>query len=350
MRGGSESEDRSLSRDADSFPWWDRSVEIGQLDTAVRRIADEIVRAVEGSGDQVEPDGLRTYDGEASLDRTWEAVSALHRSLDQCHGSAPPEEIAEARRRLVRETGRLWSAGIEAEVRAVRDFMAEVAHDFRSPLHSSLFLTDALFRDESGSLSAAQKRQLSVIHSAVNALLRLANDLLDFAESDGEVAPREAAEIPFSPRQVVSDLEDLLEPIIFYKDATLDTDVEAARTRVGDPQLLHRVLLNLVSNALEAVEEDETVRLRVGGDEDRLRAVIENHARDANLERMGELLASGDYSSVLSRLEGQTRGLGLVISGRMIRAADGTVDIEGEEDGLTRVSVTLPFPVLDDDG
>lgn len=339
-----------MSRDSDRYPWWDRSEELGELDPDVRRVADAIACAVQDPDLPVELDAPRVQGSEASLEELWNGVAALHRSLDRCRDSAPLTEFLEARGRLDRAAGQLWSIAAEAELRDLREFLAEVAHDFRSPLHSSLFLTDALFREESGSLSAAQKRQLGVVHSAVNALMRLANDLLDFAETyDEEAPPHATAEIAFSPGQVVSDLEELLEPITFYRQATLETDIEAEEARIGDPQVLHRVLLNLVSNALEAVEEGETVRLRVGGDEARLRAVIENHARDADLERMRELLDTGDYTSVVRRLGGQTRGLGLVISGRMVRAADGEVELERDEEGLTRVAVTVPFPVLRED-
>jgi len=277
-------------------------------------------------------------------------VAALRRSLDRAGGEAPPEELAEARARLDDAAGRLWTSAVASEVRAVREFVGEVAHDFRSPLHSSLFLTDALFREQSGPLTSAQKRQLGIVHSAIAALLRMSDDLLDFSRPEEELAPDDVAEIPFSPRQVVGELEDLLEPMTLHRRASLEIDVADVGSRIGDPQVLNRVLLNFASNALEAVDEGGAVRIRVRADGERLRAVVEDDADDVEPEQIRELLAGGDYTEVVRHLEGRTRGLGLVISGRMLRAAEGDVSVERTEDGWTRVAVTLPFPPLESSG
>lgn len=376
MGRGSESGDRSSTSDSGgggdpareesvgsvvsgAYPWWNWSEAVSDLDPPVRRVAEALARRVEDPPEGGDPDGGGDPgDGgaritpelvsgtEASLEELWDAVACLHRSLDGCRDAG--EELREARQRLVEAAGELWSAGIEAEVASVREFLGEVAHDFRSPLHSSLFLTDTLFREQAGSLSRAQKRQLSVVHSAVAALLRMSNDLLDFSESDDRgVMPDGVEEVPFSSRQVVDDLEDLLQPVTFHRDAELETEVSDVAYRLGDPQLLNRILLNLASNSLEAVEEGGTVRIGVEGDDERLRAVVEDDSGDADPEQLRSLLEGCDYACVVRRLGGQTRGLGLVISGRMVRAAGGELEVERTEDGWTRLSLVLPFPVLE---
>lgn len=347
--------------DAGRYAWWDWSEAVSDLDPPLRRVAEALARRVEDppgggassggedpddGGDRITPE-LVSGTG-VPLEELWGAVARLHRSLDGCRGSVPGEELREARRRLDEAAGELWSAGVEAEVASVRDFLGEVAHDFRSPLHSSLFLTDTLFREQAGSLSRAQKRQLSVVHSAVAALLRMSNDLLDLSDSDEQgVMPDGVEEVPFSPRQVVEDLEDLLEPITFHRDAELETEVDDVPYRVGDPQVLNRVLLNLASNSLEAVEDGGTVRIRVEGDGERLRAAVEDDSGDADPEQLRSLLEGCDYACVVRRLGGQTRGLGLVISGRMVRAAGGELSVQRTDEGWTRLSLILPFPVLE---
>lgn len=349
--------------EAGAFPWWDWSEAVSDLEPPLRRVAEAVAGRVQRPpedrdpperGDPGEGDGRISPElvagTETPLEELWDAVARLRRSLEECRGSAPDEELREARRRLDEAAGELWSAGVEAEVAAVRDFLGEVAHDFRSPLHSSLFLTDTLFREQAGPLSGAQKRQLSVVHSAVAALLRMSNDLLDFSESDDRGAmPDGVEEVPFSPRQVVDELEDLLQPITFHRDAELETDIAGEAYRVGDPQVLNRVLLNLASNSLEAVEEGGTVRIRVDGDDERLRAVVEDDGGDADPEQLRSLLEGCDYACVVRRLGGQTRGLGLVISGRMVRAAEGELSVERTDEGWTRLTVTLPFPLLEGD-
>ncbi|MFW6192360.1 MAG: sensor histidine kinase [Gemmatimonadota bacterium] len=326
--------------------WWDWRAAVDDLDPPIRAVAESLARTVEtggASGDLTS--SLADFSG-VGLRESWKAVSRLHRSLDRCRGSAPPAEFEEVRRRLDEVCEQLWASGVESEVRAVREFVREVAHDFRSPLHSIIFLTDALFREESGPLTRTQKRQVSVVHSAAAALLRMANDLLDLSGPSEKPVYEGVAEIPFSPIQVVDDLENLLEPVSHHHKARLDTELDDAGSRVGDPQVLNRILLNLASNAMEAVDEEGRVRIRVTGDDDTLRAVVEDDSGEADLERIHELVNGGSYPDVIRRLGGQTRGLGLVICGRMVRAADGELSVECTDEGWTRISVALPFPVL----
>lgn len=329
------------------YPWWEWEDDLAGLDGPVRVLAGSLARSVAGLGEPPVPADVPADGREITLRERWDAVARLRRSLDRHQGSAPAEELAEARVRLDDVCGEFWTSSVDEHVGAVRQFVREVAHDLRSPLHSIIFLTDALFREESGPLNRIQKRQVSVVHSAAAALFRMSNDLLDFSGTGPEPADEGVAEIPFSPTKVVDDLENLLEPAIHHHKARLHTDFGDGESRVGDPQILNRILLNLASNALEAVGEDGTVRIRLRGDEEEFRAIVEDDSSQADPERLRELVRDGSYPAIVRRLDGHTRGLGLVICGRMIRAADGDLRVERTDDGWTRFRVTLPFPVLE---
>lgn len=347
VRKGGGSDPASADAGGRAYEWWHWRDHLEDLDEPVRPVAEILARRVEGRAGPDELSRTLTESPPVGLRESWTAVSRLHRSLDRCRESAPRDEFSEVRQRLDDACGELWAFGARAEVSDLRTFVREVAHDLRSPLHSIIFLTDALFREESGSLSGTQKRQVSVVHSAAAALLRMANDLLDFSGTDEEPDPDDVEDIPFSPLQVVDDLESLLEPATHHHNTRLDTELQDAESRVGDPQVLNRILLNLASNAMEAVGEKGTVRVRIAGDENHLRAVVEDDSDDADLEKIRELMDGGSYPQVIRRLGGETRGLGLVICGRMVRAVDGDLDVDRTDDGWTRVSVVLPFPVLE---
>lgn len=359
---GSEAEGRSSGKDGDahendvsdppspesaerSYGWWGWRDDVDDLDGEVRDLASHLAEAVV-AGSATSP-SLGESCPEIPVRECWEAVSCLHRSLEAHRRSAPPAELSAARRRLDEVCGELWVATVQYETAALRDFVREVAHDLRSPLHSILFLTDALFREESGSLNGTQKRQVSVVHSAAAALLRMSNDLLDLSGTDEEAIAESVSEVPFSPVPVVEDLESLLEPVSHHHKAHLEIQIENTASRVGDPQVLKRVLLNLASNAMEAVDEDGMVRIRLNGNQRSLQAVVEDDCGGADPEKIRDLLDRGGYSLVVRRLGGETRGLGLVICGRMVRAVDGDVHVECTQDGWTRFSVTLPFPVFE---
>ncbi|MDX1584928.1 MAG: HAMP domain-containing sensor histidine kinase [Thermoanaerobaculia bacterium] len=319
-----------------------------RLDPSVRPLADRFADLLEGD-DEAEFDRAILERCNATPEQLWEVIAAFQRSLARSQSAASPDEFTTASDHLECIAGRLWSLAAREEARAVREFLVEVAHDFRSPLHSSLFLTKSLFEQEDDPLTDSQERRLRVVHTAVSALLRLTNDLLDFSEPDEEFAPDGVAETPFSTERVVDELEDLLTPIIHHRRADFERVLEDSNARVGDPQLMKRVLLNLLSNAVEAAGDEGRVRLRLEGDVRQLRAHVANDSVDVDPEQLRDLIRGGDYASVVRRLGGQTRGLGLVISGRLIRVAGGGVKVECTSDGWTQISVTFPFPTLQAD-
>ncbi len=335
--------------DARAYPWWAWREEFDGLSEEARPLAEAIGRAVEGEADPEDAAGELVARSDVSLEQAWTAADRLYRSLDRARDEAPEEELEAARDRLHEVVREVWIAGGRREGATFRDFVREVAHDLRSPLHSILFLTDGLYREESGPLTPVQKRQISVVHTAAAALLRMANDVLDFSSADGELGADEVDVVPVAAQQVVGDLESHVEPLVHHHRASLEVeaDPEAGDARRGDPQVLKRILLTLTSNGLEAAGEDGTVRVRMEGDGERLRAVVEDDAGDVEPEELERLIEGGPHASVVRRLDGDTRGLGLVICVGAAGAADGDVAVRRTDDGWTRVSVTLPFPVFE---
>lgn len=314
---------------------------------AVARIA-RFLEAPEGDDDGRSVD-LQEFAAEAGPRVLGPAVAHLHECLDarSGEGSCPEEEeveIRRMRRRLGDLTTRLWEASVETELSAYRRLLRDISHDIRSPLNSILFLADGLYSEQSGSLNKTQRRQMGVVYSAAASLLNLVNDLLDFARTaEGDVG--EVAEVPFSAAGVVADVRRLVRPIAEHRGCALRMEVEARGPRVGDPQLLSRVLINLLSNAVEAAGENGEVVLRMSDEAGILRVEVMDDGCGAPVDRLRELLRPPRDEPLTRMLHGQIHGLGLVICGRMVRATGGDIDVdEGEEGGRTRFVVELPFP------
>lgn len=332
------------------WDWWREEDLPPDAPDAVEDVAAQIGRLLEtpedddGGGDL----DLQELAAEAGPRVLGPAVAHLHACLDARSGEGTcPEEEAEirrTRRRLAELTTRLWKASVETELSAYRRLLRDISHDIRSPLNSILFLADGLYSEQSGSLNKRQRRQMGVVYSAAASLLNLVNDLLDFARTaEGDVG--EVAEVPFSAAGVVADVRRLVRPIAEHRGCALRMEVEARGPRVGDPQLLSRVLINLLSNAVEAAGENGEVVLRMGDEGGTLRVEVMDDGCGAPVERLRELLRPPRDEPLTRMLHGQIHGLGLVICGRMVRATGGDIDVdEGESGGRTRFVVELPFP------
>lgn len=290
---------------------------------------------------------LRDLVEELDPDDAWSGVDAVHRALDRALGSgdAPASEVEQVRRRAVDATREIHRAVLDAELSVHRSLLRDITHDIRSPLNSIMFLTDALFGEQSGPLNSVQKRQLGIVYSAAASLLNFVNDLLDFSRGGSSPAV-EVAEVPFSIEGALSDARRLVAPILQHKGTELETEVGTSGTHRGDPQILTRVCINLLANAVEAADEGGEVSLRVRDtDGDRLVVEVCDDGRGADPQHLRELIGPPETQGDAARMiRGRTHGLGLLICGRLVRAAGGRIEVDRDERRRTRFTVTLPFP------
>ncbi len=283
------------------------------------------------------------------LDGVWDALAELHRELDVASGNdLGPAEVDRRRQGLVDLGRRLARSAPEAAVRSYRELLRDISHDVRSPLNSILFLSEGLTSHQSAGLSTTQKRQAGIVYAAAASLLNLVNDLLDFSRTtEGDVGG--VAGIPFSVTSVVADVKRLVAPLADYHDTDLEIVSTVKKPRTGDPQLLCRLLINLVSNAIEAADVGGRVEVGIEPTEaPGLRITVADNGTDAELETIRSLLAPQPEERLTRMLHGRTHGLGLIIVGRLVRATGGSVRVESrDENGGTRFRVDLPFAPLE---
>ena len=129
------------------------------------------------------------------------------------------------------------------------DLLIEAAHDMRSPISSILFLVEALRSGSARPLTEHQRRQLGLVYCAAFGLNTLADDLIDLARGSGRLVADEP--VPISIPDLVTSLSDIVLPIAEEKGLALQLHIPPMGLRVGYPLAVHRVLLNLVTNALK---------------------------------------------------------------------------------------------------
>src|SRR5215510_425733 len=126
-------------------------------------------------------------------------------------------------------------------------FLANISHELRTPLALILGPTEKWLT--SGDLTEEQHRDLDVVMRNARSLLKTVNDLLD-------VSKLEAGRL--SPEYVCVDLSkivrltcSLFEGIARERSVDYTVQVPDALTAEVDPEMIQRVLLNLLSNAFK---------------------------------------------------------------------------------------------------
>jgi signal transduction histidine kinase len=217
----------------------------------------------------------------------------------------------------------------EASLRRQREFVADASHELRTPLTSVLANLELL-------AETLQGDQREVAESALRSsqrMRRLVADLLLLARAD---ARREVTHAPLDLGAVLVDAAAEAGVLADGRDITVEAEPDVVVEGARDE--LHRVVLNLLENALRHTPEGTHVRARVGREDGQAVLMVEddgpgipNELRERVFDRF--VRGSGDASGSF--------GLGLSIVRAVAEQHGGSVTVEDAEPGA-RFIVRLP--------
>ena len=272
--------------------------------------------------------GLRLYALERDIRTCARQLRAGRPRVSMAAPNAAAEELLTAVNALLdlreREEG-----DYRRQEQAIRQQIANVSHDLRTPLTSILGYLQLL---EGEGLTAEERREyLSIVQGRARALQSMIVSFYDLSRLEG-------GEYPLSRERV--DLYHVLSQLVaeFYNDFTdFDMTVELREglpTVTADPAGVLRVFTNLIRNALEHGRKRMSILLYQEGGE-----VVSVFANDA------PGLTTEDVEHVFDRFftadkmrTGQSTGLGLAIVKALVERMGHTVSAELEGD-LFRVTV-----------
>ena len=223
-----------------------------------------------------------------------------------------------------------------------------VTHDMRSPLSSMLMLVERLRSGQAGPLTRTQERQLGLLYSATFELAVMTNDALDFARGTASLASE--APVAFSITDLFRSVRQVVQPIAEEKGLLLRCSGPTTDRRIGQPTILHRVLLNLVTNALKYTDTGTVTLTATAVGATSLCFQVDDSGRGMPEEVVASLATPGGGGPVgggpvfSEAFSGS--GLGLGICRRLLGDLDSALEIESLRPTGTRVQFTLALPAL----
>jgi signal transduction histidine kinase len=237
---------------------------------------------------------------------------------------------------LVRQS----TAPIELSIERTRRFMADAAHELRTPvtlLRTRAEVALAQPRDAAGDAAAFQ-----AVEREAGRLGRIVGDLLLLARADAGERPlaRGALYLDDVASQAVAAVRALAE----RKGLSLIVGSFEEAQIVGDAELVERLLLILLDNAIKYTAPGGQVRLDVTARDGKRSVIVSDSGVGIpaeELPRIFERFYRGD--SARGRAEGA--GLGLPIAGWIAEQHNARIGVSSDAAG-TRVQIDFPAGVV----
>lgn len=184
---------------------------------------------------------------------TWYYASRLERAnQDLAASRAALEDLnAVLEQRIDERTAELRQANAQlAQSNRLKDeFLATMSHELRTPLASVLMVADALDEGLYGSLTPAQSKKMRQLSASGQRLLKLIQQVLDYAQIEAgglHVALRRIPVLPLC-QEVVQEMAPGVEAR--QQSLQLRCELEAGACVTADPHCLREILLTLLDNA-----------------------------------------------------------------------------------------------------
>lgn len=230
-------------------------------------------------------------------------------------------------------------AGREAQQRLI-----ELAHDMRSPLNAILLLVERLQHGHNGPVTGAQQRHLALVYSAAFGLSGLSNDLMDLARGGARLLGEEPR--AFSVGDVLRNVRDVLQPLAEERGVSLRFSSPPADKRIGQVSAIHRVLLNLATNALKFTTVGSvTVLVQQETVLEQLTFIVEDTGAGIVESDLAEIFPGVSPAGVAPAKTISTGGLGLAICQKLVSAMSSELRAESRVDHGSRISFSLSLPV-----
>ena len=173
------------------------------------------------------------------------------------------EEIEKVNQKLLKAFDQAEQAN-----KSKSEFLANITHEFNTPLNSILGYCQLLEMEQIGKLNEKQSKFVSYIYESGNHLLALVNTILDFSKIDaGRVL---IDKTNFDLNALVKEVINSQEALASQKNIRIELNVDSTRDYFifADRTRIKQVLINLSSNAIKFTQNGRSIGFKLYQDAD----------------------------------------------------------------------------------
>lgn len=289
----------------------------------IKRLVDITKRITDGDLTLRAP--IREYD------ETYSLATSFNIMLDELQST---HQSLQNSMKLLREK---QAQLIESEKRASLGLLVSgVAHELNNPLNNISLTAERIAEDG----EYLRKEDLEGLHNIVMQCERaknIVNDLLDFARA------RKSTEMEkLDIVMVIEDSFSLVGNQLKINNINLETDIPVSVLYVhGNRSKLEQVFVSIITNAIQAIESDGTITVR-------LRSQEKDRKVRISISDTGPGIAKDDLKNIFepfftTKPVGEGTGLGLSVCRSLIHEHNGEVEVESTPDIGSTFTIILPL-------
>ncbi|MBZ0296791.1 MAG: cell wall metabolism sensor histidine kinase WalK [Anaerolineae bacterium] len=225
--------------------------------------------------------------------------------------------------------------------RARRDMVANISHELRNPIANIRLLIDGLFHEQEKPKRKQSISALRAIARETDALLWMADELLDLSMIESGQAIMRMVPVPV--RDIVEESIERIYDQSVAKELDVVHDVPKKLMVLCDHDKVRRVLINLLHNAVKWSPPGETITVQATSDGEEVMISVFDNGPGVPVDQT-ERIFERFYQVDASRSGSDGTGLGLAICKHIVEAHGGRIWAEGvhEKHKGGRFYFTLP--------
>jgi PAS domain S-box-containing protein len=236
----------------------------------------------------------------------------------------------------------------EAASKAKSIFLATMSHEIRTPLNAILGLSEIQLQNN---LPENTRSDLEKIYNSGSTLLGIINDILDISKI--EAGSFELIPVDYDTPSLINDTVQLNIVRIGSKPITFKLDIDdTLPVRVsGDELRVKQVLNNILSNAFKYTKEG-TVTLRIRwekrGADAFIKFAVSDTGQGIKKEDVGKLFSEYSQLNTKANRKIEGTGLGLSITKQLVEMMGGFIEVESEYGKGSTFTVCLQQGIIDE--
>ena len=221
-------------------------------------------------------------------------------------------------------------------------FLGMAAHDLRHPITVMQGYLDMLVAGVLGPMSENQSRVMRILQGASETMLSMVNDLLDVSSIESGNLELRLEVLPLA-----AFLEEIREESALLaqgkqQEVHLELPAELPSLQM-DPQRIHQVLTNLVTNAIKFSHAGTLITVGAALENAGVRIYVKDQGQGIPRRELGKAFTEFGRLSVRPTAGETSTGLGLAIAKRIVEAHGGRIWVESKEGEGSTFSFVLPI-------